>query len=88
MKRFSPPRFSVEKQQVAEFGVTKLPCALENLVEDRFDLARRAADHLEHVGGCDLLLQRFLKVRRFRLNLVEQPRVLDGNHRLVGERLK
>src|SRR5262249_25437099 len=35
-------------------------------------------DNLQHVGGCGLLLQRFAQ-------LVEQPRVLDRNHRLVGE---
>ena len=38
----------------------------------------RAADDLEHVGGGGLLLQRFAQ-------LVEQPRVLDGDDGLGGE---
>ena len=38
----------------------------------------RAADDLEHVRGRGLLLQRFAQ-------LVQQPRVLDGDHRLGGE---
>src|SRR5262245_40699421 len=38
-----------------------------------------AADDLEHVGGRRLLLQRFAQ-------LIKQPGVLDGDHRLVGER--
>ena len=47
------------------------------------DLERREADHLEHVGGRGLLLQRFAEFGC--ASLVEQPRVLDGDHRLVGE---
>ncbi len=38
----------------------------------------RSADHLQHFGGGRLLLQRLL-------GLVEQPRVLDRDHGLVGE---
>ena len=40
----------------------------------------RAAD-LEYVGGGCLLLQRFAQ-------LVEQPRVLDGDHGLIGKGLE
>src|SRR6185295_11118403 len=39
------------------------------------------ADDLEHVGGGGLLLQRIAQ-------LVEQPRVLDGDYRLRGEVLE
>ena len=39
----------------------------------------RAADDLEHLGGGGLLLQRYLA------QLVEQPRVLDGDDGLSGE---
>ena len=41
-------------------------------------IKRRAADDLEHVGGGGLLLQRFAQ-------LVEQPRILDGDDGLGGE---
>ena len=42
-------------------------------------------DDLQHLGGRGLLLQRLGQVARARLHLVEQPHVLDRDHRLVGE---
>ena len=51
---------------------------LDQRVEHRLQIERRAADDLEHVGGGGLLLQRFAQ-------FAEQPRVLDGDHRLGGE---
>ena len=47
-------------------------------IEHGLQIERRAADDLEHVGGGGLLLQRFAQ-------LVEQPRVLDGDDGLGGE---
>ena len=40
---------------------------------------------LQHFGGRGLLLQRLGQLARPRLHLVEQPHVLDRDHRLVGE---
>src|SRR5262249_54477976 len=34
-------------------------CALDNGVEDRLYVGRRAADDAEHLGGCRLMLQGF-----------------------------
>ena len=42
---------------------------------------------LKHLGGRRLLLQRLGEFARARLHLVEQPHVLDRDHRLVGEGL-
>ena len=53
-------------------------CRLGQRIEHRLQIEGRAADDLEHVGGGGLLLQRFAQ-------LVEQPRVLDGDDGLVGE---
>ena len=47
-------------------------------VEHGLQIEGRAADHLEHVSGGGLLLQRFPQ-------LAEQPGVLDGDHRLRSE---
>ena len=47
-------------------------------VQHRLQIERRPADNLEHVGRGGLLLQRFAQ-------LVEQPRILDGDDGLVGE---
>ena len=51
---------------------------LDQRVEHRLQIERRAADDLEHVGGGGLLLERFAQ-------LVEQARVLDGDDGLRGE---
>ena len=61
---------------------------LDQRIEHRLQIERRAADHLEHVGGRGLLLQRFREVAGLRLHLVEQPHVLDRDHGLVGEGLQ
>ena len=50
-------------------------------------IERRPADDLQHVGGRGLVLQRLGEVAVLALHLVEQPRVLDGDRRLVGESL-
>ena len=42
---------------------------------------------MEHLRGGRLLLQRFGKLARALLLRLEQPRVLDGDHRLVSEGL-
>src|SRR6516162_9755366 len=51
---------------------------LDKRIQHGLQVERRAADHLEHVGGGGLLLQRFAQ-------LVEQASVLDCDYRLVGE---
>ena len=51
---------------------------LDQRIEHCLQIEGRAADDLEHVGGGGLLLQRFAQ-------LVEQPRVLDGDDGLGGE---
>ena len=62
----------------AIFGLAK-PCrGLDQRIEHRLQIESRAADHLEHVGGGGLLLQRFAQ-------LVEQAGVLDGDDGLPCE---
>ena len=51
---------------------------LHQCVQHRLQIERRSADDLEHVGRRRLLLQGFAQ-------LVEQPRVLDGDDGLVGK---
>ena len=49
-------------------------------------IARRAAEMtLQHLGGRGLLLQRLGQIVGALAQLVEQPRVLDGDHGLGGE---
>ena len=62
-------------------GAEQPLAAVEDLLEDRCRVGDRAADHLQHLGGGSLLLQRFLR-------FVEQPHVLDRDHGLVGKGLQ
>ena len=50
-------------------------------LEHRLYVRRRTGDYLQDISGRGLPLQRFS-------GLVEQPHILDGDHRLVGERLQ
>ena len=50
-------------------------------LEYRLHVRRRTGDHLQDVGGGGLPFQRLL-------GLVEQPRVFDGDHGLIGEGLQ
>src|SRR6476469_6271706 len=57
--------------------------ALDDGVEHRLHVRRRAADDSEHLGGCRLMLHGFAQFCVALLNLVEQPNVFDGDYRLV-----
>src|SRR5690349_6924236 len=54
---------------------------LGNYVQDGLYIGRRAGDHAEDLACRRLLLQRFSE-------LSEQPHVLDGDDRLIGEGLE
>ena len=62
--------------------------ALDDGVEDRLHVRRRAADDAEHLGRCRLMLQGLAQFRVALLQFLEQPHVLDGDDRLVGEGLE
>ena len=62
--------------------------ALDDGVKDRLHVRRRAADDAEHLGGCGLMLQGFAQFCVALLHFFEQPHVLDGDHRLIGEGLE
>jgi hypothetical protein len=68
-----------------ELGPADAGCARQHCLEHRLQLARRAADDLQDLRGRGLLLQRLAQLARARLHLVKQPRVFDGDHRLVGK---
>ena len=70
--------FSIVQIERAELGVADAHRIRQHGVEHRLKLAGRTGDDLQHLGGRGLLLQRFAQ-------LVEQPRILDGDDRLVGE---
>jgi hypothetical protein len=77
--------FAVVAEQRAELGFTDARCVLQHCLEYGLQLAGRAADDLQDLGCRRPLLQRFKKLARARLLGLEQPHVLDRDHRLVGK---
>src|SRR5215475_10387964 len=59
--------------------------ALDYRVEHRLDVRGRAADDAKHLSGSGLMLQRLAQFGIALLQLFEEPDILDGDHRLVGE---
>src|SRR5437867_6345557 len=65
------------------------PCrVLNQRLQDRVKIEGRTANHLEDFARRRLLVQRLREVRVPRLQLLEQPHVLDSDDRLVGEGLQ
>src|SRR5882757_4123729 len=65
----------------------KLAGAFDNGLESRFDVGWGRRDHLENIAASGLIRQRFSEFAGLGLNLIEQPRILDGDDGLVGEGL-
>ena len=76
---------AVAEEQVAELGLADSYRVCQYRLEHGHQVAGRAGDDLEHLGGRGLLLERLGQLAGARLHLVEQPHVLDRDHRLVGE---
>ncbi len=70
---------AVVGRQAADNGVHRPVRLVQDRVENRRQIARRSVDDLQHLSGRGLLFQRLPLPG-------QQPRVLDRNHRLVGER--
>src|SRR5262249_43523272 len=71
-----------------EVGVTKAGSRFNERLQHRLEIEGRAADDLKHVGGGRLLLDGLAQRVRPRLPLLEQSRVLDGDHGLIGKSLE
>ena len=69
----------------ASVGLAQVRSGGQQRIGDALQIKRRPTDDLEDVGGRGLLRQRFLKLARARAHLFKQPRILDGDHRLIGK---
>src|SRR5215475_3561377 len=74
----TPQHLAIEAEDKSPIGSAKPYRTFGNGLEDRLQIERRPTDDLKHVGSSSLLLQRFAQ-------LIEQPRVLDGDDGLSGE---
>src|SRR6516225_9876367 len=68
-----------------EFGLTNFHSVSQHCLKDRLQLAGRRTNDSQDLRGRRLLLQRLTEIARALAQLVEQPRVLDGNDSLRGE---
>ena len=57
----------------------------DHRVKNRRKVTRRFVDGLQYFGRRRLLLQRLGKLARALLFSFKKPRVLDGDHRLIGK---
>src|SRR5262249_3740670 len=71
-------RISAVHEQDAEFRFANSCGVLQHRLEDRLQIAGRAADDLQDLGSRGLLLKRLAQ-------LVKQARVVDGDDGLVSE---
>jgi len=62
--------------------------ALDDGIEHRLDIGRRAADDAEHLGCSGLMLQRLAQFCVALAEFFEQAHVLDGDDGLSGEGLQ
>src|SRR5262245_29291901 len=79
-------RVSFAESQHCIIDPTNPRGALNDGVEDRLHIGGRAADNAEHLSRRGLMLQGFAQFRVAFLDLLEKANILDGDHRLVGER--
>ena len=82
------PRTALESEQSAEIGLANSHSVLQHGLEHRLQLAGRTRDDAQHLRCRGLLLQRLGEIVGALAQLVEQPRVLDRDDRLVGEILQ
>src|SRR5262245_27373070 len=76
-------KFAVETVDRAPVPITQPPRALCYGVEHRLCVGGRPTDDAEDLTGCGLVFERLLQFALARLLRLEQPGVLDGDHRLV-----
>ena len=73
------------KEQIAELGLADARGILKHGLEHRLQFAGRRTYDLQHFGRRRLLLQQLGEIVGALAQLVEQPRILDGDDGLGGE---
>src|SRR5207245_7390880 len=78
----------VEPQNGRRIAIAESPGVPRDRIEDGLNVSLRSADDAQDLACRRLLFQRLSQIVIPRLQLLEQPGVLDGDHGLVGERLE
>ena len=69
----------------SDIGAAKPARRFGHRVQHRLHIGGRAADDVEHLAGRGLVFERLLQIVGALPQIIEQPCILDRNHRLVGE---
>src|SRR5215831_2890810 len=78
-------KFAIMQPDNAEYGFAQARGALNDRIEHRLSIGRRSADDVKHLARRGLMFESFCQLLRSCLYILEQPHVLDRDHRLVGE---
>src|SRR4029077_17279068 len=78
IQRDVPKRAMLLKEHCTKLGIADARRVFQHLLKHRLKLTGRAADDLQNFRCRGLLLERFAEV-------VEQPRILDGDDGLLRE---
>src|SRR5260370_21368324 len=81
-------RVAVAPEYSAKDRVAQSHRVSHDRVEHRLHVGRRLADHAENLARRGLSIERYREVSIANFKLAEEPHVLDGDDRLVGERLE
>src|SRR5262245_52206647 len=81
-------QLAVESDEPAEEAVAQSHGAFDDRVKDWLNVHRRARNDAQNVAGRGLSGEGIGKVRVTRLELLEEPHILDGDYGLVGEGLE
>ena len=84
--RDAPERLTLHVRSMAPNSASQMRVAFASMASNTGSSSPgELDDDLQHLERRRLLLQRSDELARARLHLVEQPHVLDRDHRLVGE---
>src|SRR5262249_21999130 len=78
-------KFAVAEPNNAVYGLAQARCALNDRIEHWLSICRRPADDVKHLARRGLMFKSLGQLLSARLHLVEQPDVLDRDHRLIGK---
>ena len=85
MARDDPQHLPVEAVDESTLGLAEAHRVLGQRLEYRFEVERGSSDHLERFASRGLLFECDAQLAVARLQLLEQPHILDRDDRLVGE---
>src|SRR5262249_54030908 len=78
-------KLAIPAIDIAKLGVANAYSILQHSCEHRLKITGRATDNPQHLRGGRLLFKRFGQLARALLFGLEQPRVLNRDHCLIGE---